>query len=84
MRIKDPDKRKHEILALKSKVREAIDLGQEIIFTDEAMFTTATLPDRGYAQMGDNVSIEEKLVSTPAVAVVAGISSKNGLVAFNC
>ncbi len=43
------------------------------------MFTTATLTDRGYAAKGHNVSLEEKLVSSPAIAVVAGVSAEKGL-----
>ena len=46
------------------------------------MFTTATLPNRAYAAKGDNITLEEKLTSSPAVAVVAGVSAEMGLEAF--
>ena len=49
---------------------------------DEAVFTTATLPDRAYAAKKESVSLEEKLVSSPAVAVVAGVSVEIGLEAY--
>ena len=64
------------------QVRNAIGSGKRIIFTDEAMFTTATLPDRAYAAKGHNITLEEKLTSSPAVAVVAGVSAEYGLEAF--
>ena len=43
------------------------------------MFTTATLPDRAYAAKKDNVTMEGKLCSFPAVTVVAGVSAERGL-----
>jgi transposase len=46
------------------------------------VFTTATLPNRAYAAKGDNITLEEKLTSSPAVAVVAGVSAEMGLEAF--
>ena len=52
------------------------------MFADEAVFTTATLPSMGYAPRGQNVTIEEKLTSSPALAVVAGVSDVGGLEAF--
>ena len=60
-------------------VRQAISQGKRIIFSDEAVFTTATLLDRAYASKKHNVTIEEKLASSPAVAVVAGVSADFGL-----
>ena len=35
-----------EIIRMKQEVREAIANGKLIIYTDEAMFTTATILDR--------------------------------------
>jgi hypothetical protein len=36
----------------------------------------------GYAARGENVVIEEKLTSSPAYAVVAGVSAEGGLEGF--
>ena len=36
----------------------------------------------GYAPRAQNVTIEEKLTSSPALAVVAGVSDVGGLEAF--
>ena len=55
------------------RIKNAIARGKRIIFADEAVFTTATLPDRAYAAKKD------KLCSSPAVAVVAGVSAERGL-----
>ena len=46
------------------------------------MFTTSTITDRAYASKRDNVTLEEKLLSSPAIAVVAGVSAERGLEAF--
>ena len=43
------------------------------------MFTTATMLDRAYACKNQNVYIEDKLASSPALAVVAGVSQERGL-----
>ena len=53
------------------RIKNAIARGKRIIFADEAVFTTATLPDRAYAAKNDNVMLEEKLCSSPAVAEVS-------------
>lgn len=43
------------------------------------MFTAATLPNKAYAGRGENICLNEKLASSPAVAVVAGVSAERGL-----
>jgi hypothetical protein len=67
---------------MKEDVRRAVKEGRRVIFTDEAMFTTSTLQDRAYSGKGENIALEEKLVSSPAIAVVAGVSAEKGLEAF--
>jgi hypothetical protein len=67
---------------MRSEIESALAQGKRIIFAAEAMFTTATLPDRAYAARKENVSLEEKLTSSPAIAVVAGVSGQNGLESF--
>ena len=79
MRYQEPEERKLLIEAMMASVKQAISRGKRIIFSDEAVFTTATLLDRAYASKKHNVSIKEKLASSPAVAVVAGVSAEVGL-----
>jgi hypothetical protein len=82
LRIKNPENRQQEILSMKEKVLLSKSQARKIIFVDEAVFTTSTFPDRGYAHRGENVVIEEKFISTPALAVVAGVSAEGGLEGF--
>ena len=79
LRIKNPESRQQEILSMKEKVLLSKSQGRKIIFVDEAVFTTSTFPDRGYAHRGENVVFEEKFISTPALAEVAGVSAEGGL-----
>ena len=51
------------LTAMKDQVRQAVSSGKRIIFSDEAVFTTATLPNRAYSAKKHNVHIEEKLAS---------------------
>ena len=60
-------------------VKLSTSKGKRIIFSDEVVFTTATLLDRAYAPKKHNVHIEEQLASSPAVAVVGGVSAEFGL-----
>ena len=79
MRYHEPGERKRLLSEMIDKVRQALSSGKRVIFSDEAVFTTATLPNRAYAAKKHNVQIEEKLTSSPAVAVVAGVSVEGGL-----
>jgi transposase len=79
MRYQEPEQRKLLIEAMIDSVKQATSQGKRIIFSDEAVFTTATLLDKAYAPKKHNVNIEEKLASSPAVAVVAGVSAEIGL-----
>ena len=83
MRYQDPEERKMLLAAMIDQVRQAISSGKRIIFSDEAVFTTATLPNRAYSAKKHNVHIEEKLTSSPAVAVVAGVSVEGGLEGYH-
>ena len=65
------------------EVHRAVAAGKRLIYTDEAMFTTSTMMKRGYSAKHSNVTLEESLVSSPALAVVAGVSSERGLEAYN-
>ena len=82
LHIKNPHLREIEVAQLRAEVSEAIAQGRKIVFTDEAVFTTATFPNKGFARRGDNVTIEEKLVSSHALAVEAGVSAEGGLEGF--
>jgi len=79
LRFQDPEKRQTYIVNMIEQIKDAKARGKRIIFADEAVFTTATLPDRAYAAKKDNVTLEEKLCSSPEVAVVAGVSAERGL-----
>lgn len=78
-KYQEPEKRAIAIRSMIDSLKQAIANGKRIIFSDEAVFSTATLLDRAYAPRKDNVSLEERLVSSPAVAVVAGVSADAGL-----
>jgi len=67
---------------MKTQLRKALDQGRRIIYVDEAMFTTATLPSKAFALKGQNIELDEKFISLPSVAVVAGVSAEEGLEAF--
>ena len=64
---------------MKEEVMHAVASGKRIIYTDEAMFTTTTMLSKAYAGKNRNVHIEDKLASSPALAVVAGVSQERGL-----
>jgi hypothetical protein len=84
LKIKNPERRGEEISIMKGSVSESITSGRKLIFADEAVFATATFLDRGYTLRGENVHIEEKLVSSPALAVVAGVSAEGVLKGSTC
>ena len=65
--------------AMIDQVRQAVSSGKRVIFSDEAVFTTATLCNRAYSAKKHYLQIEEKHTSSPAVAVVAGVSVDGGL-----
>ena len=83
LRYQDPERRQAAILHMRQELQQAMIAGKRVIFIDEAMFTTATMPTRGFAGKYENVVVEEKLTSSPALAVVAGVSAERGLEAFH-
>jgi hypothetical protein len=68
---------------MKAEVQQAKASGRRIIYADEAMFTTATLPSLGFSSKLQNVVLEDKLTSSPALAIVAGVSAERGLEAHH-
>ena len=68
---------------MKTEIWQAREQGRRIIYADEAMFTTATLPSLRFAAKHHNVALEDKLTSNPALAVVAGVSAGVGLEAHH-
>lgn len=76
LRCEKPQTRETKLQAVKSAINLAISQGKSVILTDEAMFTTATLIDRGYARKGINIHLFEKLMSSPAIAVVAVVRTR--------
>ena len=59
MRYQEPEERKMLLTAMIDQVRQAVSSGKRIIFSDEAVFTTATLPNRAYSAKKHNVHVEE-------------------------
>ena len=64
---------------MRSEVMEALQSNKKIIFVDEAMFTYSTNAMLAYAPLRQNICIDEKLSSAPAIAMVAGVSVEAGL-----
>ncbi len=60
---------------MRSQLIKALKEGGRIICADEAMFTTAKLASKAYAPKSMNVTLDESLVSSPSIAVVAVVSS---------
>ncbi len=60
---------------MRSQLIKALKEGRSIICADEAMFTTATLASKAYAPKSMNVTLDDSLVSSPSIAVVAGVSA---------
>ena len=58
---------------------EALASKKKIIFIDEAMFTYSTNAMLAYAPNRQNICVDEKLSSAPAIAMVAGVSVEGGL-----
>ena len=58
MRYQVPEQRKLVIKAMIEQVRQAIRSGKRVIFSDEAVFTTETLPGRAYSVKKHSVHIE--------------------------
>ena len=83
LKYQAPEKRAEQTRMMLAEVSRAVECGKRLIYVDEAMFTTSTMLDRGYSGKRQNVTLEEKLVSSPALAVVAGVSSERGLEAFH-
>ena len=64
---------------MRSEVMEALEARKKIIFIDEAMFTYSTNAMLAYAPNRQNICVDEKLSSAPAIAMVAGVSVEAGL-----
>jgi transposase len=64
---------------MRSEVTEALEARKKIIFIDEAMFTYSTNAMLAYAPNRQNICVDEKLSSAPAIAMVAGVSVEAGL-----
>lgn len=63
-----------QAMQMKQEILSAELQSKKIIFVDESMFTISTLPRLAYSKPNKNIEIAEKLASSPALAVVAGIS----------
>ena len=80
----DPEKRQAAILHMRKELlQKAMTAEKRVVYIVKVMLITSTLPTRGFAGKNENVVVEEKLISTPALAVVAGVSAERGLEAFH-
>jgi transposase len=73
------EKYEASLLMMRSEVMEALASKKKIIFIDEAMFTYSTNAMLAYAPNRQNICVDEKLSSAPAIAMVAGVSVERGL-----
>ena len=64
---------------MRSEVMEALKSKKKIIFIDEAMFMYSTNAMLAYAPNRQNICVDEKLSSAPAIAMVTGVSVEMGL-----
>jgi len=72
------EKYEASLLMMRSEVMEALASKKKIIFIDEAMFTYSTNAMLAYAPNRQNICVDEKLSSAPAIAMVAGVSVESG------
>jgi hypothetical protein len=73
------EKYEASLLMMRSEVMEALASKKKIVFIDEAMFTYSTNAMLAYAPNRQNICVDEKLSSAPAIAMVAGVSVERGL-----
>lgn len=64
---------------MRSEIKLAASSACLIIFADESMFTTSSRITHSYSSRRSNIRVSEALQSNAALAVVAGVSSENGL-----
>ena len=67
---------------MKRLLTRARNDGYKLIYIDETMFTRSTVPDIEWALPGKNMTVDVALKNEPTLALLAGISKKNGLEHF--
>ena len=71
-----------QMAVLRSEIMQPKAKGKIIIFTDECMFSTATMLKLAYSGFRTNLSIDERLRNSETIAMLGGVSAENGLEAF--
>ena len=74
----DEAERRRALGRMKRKLEKARRDGYRIIYVDETMFTRRTVPNSEWALPGENMTIDEKLLSEPTLALLSGISKEKG------
>ncbi len=64
---------------MKKSLKSAYESKSRVIFVDESMFTTATRLSSAFSNTNNNIIVQERLLNSKALAVVAGVSIERGL-----
>ena len=67
---------------LRRTLTRARNDGFRIVYADETMFTRKTVPQLEWSRKKENPMVDEVKLNEPTLAVLAGISKKNGLEPF--
>ena len=60
---------------LRSQIKQAQEEERVVIFTDECMFTTASMLRLAYSGLGTNINIEDKFQQSDTIAMLGGVSA---------
>ena len=60
---------------LRSQIKQAQEEVRVVIFTDECMFTTATMLRLAYSGLKTNINIDDKLRQSDTIAMLGGVSA---------
>ena len=69
---------------LKLKVADARRKGKRLIFVDECLFSSKALLKLAYSNRRCNIELNQRLIASKPIALVAGVSSERGLEGFQC
>ena len=64
---------------MKRELTKARNAGYRIVYIDETMFTRTTVPETEWARPKQNMAVDLGKLQEPTLALLAGISRKNGL-----
>ena len=74
----DEEEKKRALAKMKRALAKAKRDHYRIIYLDECMFTRKTVADSEWALPGQNLSLEEKKLNEPTLALLSGISKERG------